>query len=103
MKPISHLKHAETLAPAAPATDTSKSVMGKLPARTNVGKWHHSLISTYIRIVSSSANPWDIPPKYSIEILQKLWDTFFPNIPQVVTVTSPIYKKASYCCFIMTS
>ena len=86
VKPISQSKH----------TDISKSATGTLPAGTDVGKWCHSLISTYIQVVSSSANPWDIPPKYAIEVLQKLWDIFFPDIPQIVTMTSPIYKKVCY-------
>jgi hypothetical protein len=40
-----------------------------------MAKWFwYTFISTYMVFVSQTVDPWDVPVKQAVEVMQKIWD-----------------------------
>ena len=39
-----------------------------------MGCFRHTFVTTYIAYVSQTSNPWDVPVKQALNVMQKIWD-----------------------------
>jgi hypothetical protein len=44
--------------------------------------------------VGQTTNPWDVPIKQSVDVMQKIWDAVSGNEYQITTSTA-VYQKVS--------
>ena len=66
----------------------------ELPDWVNQHWFRHIFVTTYMAFVGQTADPWDVPVKQSIEVMQKIFDATNDRIYEITTSTS-IYKKVS--------
>lgn len=71
-----------------------------LPAGTDMRTWRRVFIPTVFQYIARQPNPWAIPPRQIIPVMQIMWDAFFGDIPQEITATSVIYRLVSSITFI---
>ena len=75
-----------------PIKRTTKLSNNDLPDGVDLKIWRRSFVSTFMQYVGSSPNPWDIPAKQAVEIMQKIWDaTGGPDY--VITTSTAVYQK----------
>jgi hypothetical protein len=46
----------------------------------------------YIVFVAQTADPWDMPVKRAVEVMQKIWDTTSLHVYKI-TSSTPVYQK----------
>jgi hypothetical protein len=75
--------------------------MGSKKARTEElpdwidQKWFcHVFVTSYMAFVGQTADPWDVPVKQAIKVMQKIWDAT-SDIEYEITSSSPVYQKVS--------
>jgi hypothetical protein len=76
-------------------------VAPKKPQNVELPKWVnalwfcHTFVTTYMEFVSKTADPWDVPVKQVIKVMQKIWDvTSFYNYE--IILSSIIYQKVCH-------
>ena len=47
---------------------------------------------TYMVFVGQTANPWDVPVKQSVQVMQKIWDAT-SRYEYEITMSAAIYQK----------
>ena len=62
-----------------------------LPAGVDSKIWYCSFISTFFQWFAQQKNPWAMPSRQIVEVMQIMWDAFFEDIPQEITTTSVVY------------
>lgn len=59
-------------------------------------KWmRYTFISTYISFVSQTADPWDVPTRQAIEVMQKIWDAT-SDYKYEITASTLVYQKVGH-------
>jgi len=47
--------------------------------------------------VGQTTNPWDVPAKQAVSVMQKIWDaTSTHNLEYEITTSTPVYKKVRH-------
>jgi hypothetical protein len=76
----------------------SSKVAPKKPRNVKLPKWvdatwfRHTFVTTYMEFVGKTADPWDVPVKQAIKVMQKIWDTT-SSYDYEITSSSIIYQK----------
>ena len=52
----------------------------------------HTFVTMCMALVSQTLNPWKVPTKQSIKVMQKIWDATGHYEYEIMTST-PIYQK----------
>jgi hypothetical protein len=52
---------------------------------------------TYMGVVGQSIDPWDVPTKWAVEVMQEIWD-----VTNEVTTSTVIYQKVHGKIFIFS-
>ena len=47
---------------------------------------------TYMAFVGQTADPWDVPVKQSVKVMQKIWDET-NNYQYEITTSTAVYQK----------
>jgi len=47
---------------------------------------------TYMAFVGQTVNPWDVPVKQSVQVMQKIWDAT-SHYEYEITASAAIYQK----------
>ena len=66
-----------------------------LPVGIDIKLWCQAFIPTLFQYFACQLNPWAIPPRQIIPIMQIMWDAFLDEIPQEITATGMIYWLVS--------
>ena len=74
---------------------TSKKWNEDLPSWINQWWFHQTFITTYMSFVSQSVNPWDVPSKCALEVMQTIWNATSGNEYQITTSTA-VYQKVCW-------
>ena len=61
---------------------------GLLAGLIHNGSSIHSSQHIHMAFVSQSSNPWDVPVKQSVLVMQKIWDATSVNEYEIMTKTS---------------
>ncbi len=73
---------------------TSKRIQSKdLLDWVNVQWFQHIFVTTYMVFIGQTANPWDVPVKHSVLVMQRIWDATSHHEYEITT-SSSVYKKA---------
>ena len=70
----------------------SKKRNKELPDWIDQWWFHQTFIMTYMSFIAQSANPWDIPSKQGLEVMQMIWNATNGNDYQI-TISTLIYQK----------
>jgi hypothetical protein len=54
--------------------------------------FQHTFVSMYMAFVSQTADPWDVPAKQAVQVMQKIWDVTNGHNYEIMTST-PVYQK----------
>ena len=78
---------------------TSKtSEIVKKPRNEELPDWveqhwfRYTFVTTYIAFVGQTADPWDVPIKQSVKVMQKIWDAT-SSYEYNITTSTAIYHK----------
>ena len=56
-------------------------------------QWFHQIfVMTYMGVVGQLMDPWDVPAKRAIEMMQPIWDATNDKVYEVTTSTM-VYQK----------
>jgi hypothetical protein len=77
-------------APSEPAPKKPRNE--ELPQWIEAQWFRHTFVTTYMAFVGQTMNPWDVPVKQSIMVMQKIWDAT-SNFEYVVTTDTAVYHK----------
>ncbi|KAH9006023.1 hypothetical protein EDB83DRAFT_2236891 [Lactarius deliciosus] len=66
------------------------------PGADENNQFHGVFIPTYEWWAGTQANPWIIPDKVTVPVLQTIWDTIYPDIPWTVNVNNCVFE---HVCF----
>jgi hypothetical protein len=64
----------------------------ELPEWVEAHWFRHVFVTTYMAFVGQTADPWDVPIKQSIKVMQKIWN-FTSGKEYEITTSSAIYQK----------
>ncbi|KAF8479865.1 hypothetical protein JB92DRAFT_2837755 [Gautieria morchelliformis] len=57
------------------------------------GKWfRHTFVTTYMAFVGQTINPWDVPVKKAIKVMQQIWDATNSHEYEITSSTA-VYQK----------
>ena len=77
----------------AKAGETSKKPRNEeLPDWVDVQWFRHTFVTTYMAFVGQTLNPWDVPCKQTVEVMQKIWDAT-SNHQYKIEKQTAIYEK----------
>jgi hypothetical protein len=75
---------------------TSKKVGSQaFPDNIDLKWFRYTFISTYITFVSQTADPWDVPVRQAIEVMQKIWDATSDDKYEIMTSTL-VYQRVGH-------
>ncbi|KAM6503850.1 hypothetical protein JOM56_000793 [Amanita muscaria] len=78
-------KTGETVAPKKPRNE-------ELPEWIDAHWFRHTFVTTYMAFVGQTADPWDVPVKQSLMVMQKIWDATNNHDYEIATSTA-LYQK----------
>jgi hypothetical protein len=56
-------------------------------------KWfRHVFVTSYMAFVGQTADPWDVPVKQAVKVMQKIWDATTDNEYEITTSTAVFHK-----------
>jgi hypothetical protein len=70
----------------------------KKPRNEDLPQWiephwfRHNFVTTYMAFVGQTKNPWDVPVKQTILVMQKIWNAT-SNFEYSVTTDTAVYHK----------
>ncbi|KAH9023765.1 hypothetical protein EDB85DRAFT_1894623 [Lactarius pseudohatsudake] len=64
-----------------------------LPDWTDARWFRHTFVTTYMAFVGQTADPWDVPIKQAVEVMQKIWDATNGHEYEI-TSSSAVCQKA---------
>ena len=56
----------------------------------------YMFVTMYMAFVGQTVDPWDVPVKQAVAIMQKIWNTISSK-PYEITDSTLVYKKVSVC------
>ena len=63
-----------------------------LPDWVDTQWFQHTFVTSYMAFVGQTTDPWDVPVKQSLEVMQKIWDATNGSEYNITTSTA-IYQK----------
>jgi hypothetical protein len=66
--------------------------MEEFPDYVTAAWFRHTFVSTYMAFVGQTADPWDVPVKQALEVMQKIWDATCAHAYEI-KVTTRVYQK----------
>ena len=51
-------------------------------------------VTAYMAFIGETTDPWDVPAKQSVKVMQKIWDAVSGKDYEIMTSTA-IYQKVS--------
>jgi hypothetical protein len=76
----------------ASGTASKKPRNEGLPDWVDAQWFRYAFVTTYMAFVGQTANPWDVPVKQSVLVMQKIWDATSVHQYEITMATS-IYQK----------
>ena len=74
-------------------SETAKKTWNEeLPDWVEAHWFQHMFVTTYMAFVGQTMNPWDVPIKQSVRVMQKIWDATNGNKYEI-TVSTAVYQK----------
>ena len=74
-------------------SETAKNTQNEeLPDWVEAHWFRHMFVTTYMAFVGQTMNPWDVPIKQSVKVMQKIWDATNGNNYEI-TVSTAVYQK----------
>ncbi|KAH9166464.1 hypothetical protein EDB89DRAFT_1910690 [Lactarius sanguifluus] len=70
-----------------------KSRNDELPGWTDAQWFRRTFVTTYMAFVGQTADPWDVPIKQAVEVMQKIWDATNGHEYEI-TSSSAVCQKA---------
>ena len=70
----------------------SKKRSEELPDWIDARWFRQIFVTTYMSFVGQSVDPWDVPAKRAVEVMQAIWDTTNDKVYEVTTSTA-VYQK----------
>jgi hypothetical protein len=71
----------------------SKKVRNEeLPEWVELQWFRHTFVTTYMAFVGQTYNPWDVPVKQALIVMQKIWDAC-SAYQYEITSSSAVYQK----------
>ena len=64
----------------------------ELPDWVDLQWFQHTFVTTYMAFVGQTADPWDVPIKQSVSVMQKIWNTL-STYKYEITASTAVYKK----------
>ncbi|KAF8222298.1 hypothetical protein L208DRAFT_1323430 [Tricholoma matsutake] len=80
----------------------SGEMTSKKPRNEELPSWiepqwfRHTFVTTYMAFVGQTTDPWDVPVKQSVKVMQKIWDETSSYQYEITTSTS-VYQKTVQC------
>jgi hypothetical protein len=71
-----------------------KSRNEELPNWVEAHWFRHTFVTTYMAFVGQTTDPWDVPTKQSVEVMQKIWDAT-SSYEFDIAASTAIYQKVS--------
>jgi hypothetical protein len=71
---------------------------GDLPSDIDIKIWRRVFIPTFLRWVSQQENPFEHNGKLTCEVMQKIWDAIFSDVPYMIIQSGPVYTLVN-CYF----
>ena len=69
-----------------------KARIEELPDSVDAKWFRHTFIPAYMAYVGQLKDPWDVPAKQAVEMMQKIWDeTGGPDYE--ITTSTAVYQK----------
>jgi hypothetical protein len=78
--------------PKTGETTSKKTRTEELPDWIDQKWFRHVFVTSYIAFVGQTANPWDVPVKQAIEVMQKIWDAT-TDIEYEITSSTAVHQK----------
>ena len=72
--------------------ETKKPRYEELPEHIEPKWFRQTFVSTYMVFVGQTADPWDVPVKRAVEVMQKIWDSTTSRTYKI-TCSGPVYQK----------
>jgi hypothetical protein len=66
-----------------------------LPAGVDHKVFRRSFVSSLIQFWARQKNPWAVPSKLAVTVMQNAWDICFDDVPYEITTTSVVYRLVS--------
>ena len=63
-----------------------------LPDWVDAQWFQHTFVTSYMAFIGQTIDPWDVPVKQSLEVMQKIWDATNGSEYNITTSTA-IYQK----------
>jgi hypothetical protein len=63
-----------------------------LPQWVEAQWFRHMFVTTYMVFVGQTADPWDVPVKQLVQVMQKIWDET-SRYDYEITTSTAIYQK----------
>ena len=73
-------------------TASKKTRNEELPDWIEAQYFRHTFVTTYMAFVGQTIDPWDVPVKQSVKVMQKIWDATTRNKYEI-TASTAIYQK----------
>jgi hypothetical protein len=73
-------------------TASKKARIEELPDWVDAKWFRHTFIATYMAYVGQLMDPWDVPAKQAVEMMQKIWDGTGGQDYDITTSTA-VYQK----------
>jgi len=66
----------------------------ELPDWIDAQWFRYTFVPTYMAFVGQTVDPWDVPVKQAVAVMQKIWNAISSE-PYEITDSAPVYKKVS--------
>ena len=76
-------------------TTSKKARNEELPDWIDQKWFRHVFVTSYKAFVGQTANPWDVPAKQAIQVMQKIWNDTTDNEYEITTSTA-VYMKVCF-------
>ncbi|KAH9038774.1 hypothetical protein EDB85DRAFT_2141661 [Lactarius pseudohatsudake] len=79
-------------------SSTADKTASKKPRNEELPKWvkidwfRHTFVTTYMAFVGQTNNPWEVPARQSVQVMQKIWDATSEHEFEITTSTT-VYQK----------
>jgi hypothetical protein len=95
-----HNQHLVVLMTSTMAESIKKTWNEELPGWVDTHWFWHTFVTMYMAFVSQTADPWDVPAKQAVLVMQKIWDAT-NTCEYEITTSTAIYKKVcgSVCLY----
>ena len=78
--------------PSKTSETAKKTQNEELPEWVEAHWFWHMFVTTYMAFVGQTMNPWDVPIKQLVKVMQKIWDATNSNEYEIM-VSTAVYHK----------